>query len=86
MLFNQVLVEFPVESEELFLIMIWNVRDIDGMLPPRNHLDNLLLVNSLNALGEGLGWELHGIFKQMIVLSCLLVVLHLDLSVILLNG
>ena len=86
MLINQVLVEFPVESEKLLLIVIRNVRDIYWMLPPRNHLDNLLGFNSLNALGEGLGWEPHGIFKQMIVLSCLIVVLHLDLSVGLLNS
>jgi hypothetical protein len=84
MLLNQVLVKFSVESKELLLIVIWNLRDIDGMLPSGNHLNNLFRLNSLNALRDRFGWELHSVFKQMIVLSCLLVVLHLNLSIVVL--
>jgi hypothetical protein len=54
------------------------------MLPSGNHLNNLLWLNSLNALGYRFGRELHSIFKQMIILSCLLVVLHLNLSIVVL--
>lgn len=64
--------------------MIWDVRNIDRMLPTWPHLDNLLWLNSLNALGDRLGRELHSVLKQMIVLSCLVVVLHLNLSIVVL--